>query len=213
MAALDVHPVRVGINPGRRLTQLIAGLVLYGASMAIQIEATLGLAPWNVLHEALAKVTGLSYGTVVAIASVGVLLCWVPLRQRPGIGTVANVLVISVSVDIALALLPTPGALAVRIAFLVGGLVLNGLATAAYIGVRLGPGPRDGLMTGISARTGWSARWVRTGIEVAVLAAGWVLGGTAGFGTALYALAIGPLAQAFLPHVTWQPRAETRIGH
>ncbi|PWW64106.1 putative membrane protein YczE [Actinokineospora spheciospongiae] len=207
MSALDVRSVAVGVSPGRRLPQLFLGLVLYGTSMAMQIEAALGLAPWDVLHEALHERTGLSFGTVTAITSVGVLLCWVPLRQRPGVGTVANVVVISLAVDAALALLPTPSAVVTRLAFLIGGVLLNGFATAAYIGARLGPGPRDGLMTGLSTRTGVSIRWVRTGIELTVLATGWLLGGTVGLGTALYALAIGPLAQAFLPLVSWRPRA------
>jgi uncharacterized membrane protein YczE len=128
-----------------------------------------------------------------------VLLLWLPLRQRPGIGTVANVIVIAVSVDVALALIPEPAGLPARAALMVGGIVLNGVASAAYIGARLGPGPRDGLMTGLAARTGWSIRLVRTGIELTVLAVGWLLGGTVGIGTVLYALAIGPLTQAFLP--------------
>jgi uncharacterized membrane protein YczE len=130
---------------------------------------------------------------------VTVLLAWIPLRQRPGIGTVANVLVIAVAVDVALALIPAATGLPGRIALMVGGIVLNGVATAAYVGARLGPGPRDGLMTGLAARTGWSIRIVRTGIEVTVLAVGWLLGGTVGIGTVLYAAAIGPLTQAFLP--------------
>ncbi|MGQ0839375.1 membrane protein YczE [Actinokineospora sp.] len=208
MPSVDLKQVAIRVNPGRRLTQLFAGLVLYGASMAMQIEATLGLSPWDVLHEALHKRTGLSFGTITAITSVAVLLCWIPLRQRPGFGTVANVVVISVAVDVTLALLPTPDGLVTRITLLVGGVVLNGLATAAYIGARLGPGPRDGLMTGLAGRTGYAIRWVRTAIELTVLACGWLLGGTVGIGTALYALAIGPLAQAFLPLVSWTPRAE-----
>lgn len=213
MAALDLSPAPVRVAPGRRLPQLIGGLALYGASMGLQIEAALGLAPWDVLHEALHLRTGLSYGTVTAIVSVAVLLCWAPIRQRPGVGTVANILVISVAVDLTLALLPSPEHLAVRAAMLTAGIVLNGFATAVYIGVRLGPGPRDGLMTGIAARTSWSLRVVRTAIEVVVLVTGWLLGGTVGLGTAAYALLIGPLAQAFLPLVAWQPRAGGQSGH
>jgi len=135
----------------------------------------------------------------VRLALVAVLLLWIPLRQRPGIGTVANVLVIAVAVDAMLALIPEQHSLVGRIAMMAGGIVLNGVATAAYVGARLGPGPRDGLMTGLAARTGWSIRVVRTGIEVVVLAAGWLLGGTVGVGTVLYAVAIGPLTQLFLP--------------
>lgn len=204
MAVVNLQHVPVRVSPGRRLTQLFAGLALYGASMALQIEAVLGLSPWDVLHEALNKLTGLSFGTITAITGAIVMLCWIPLRQRPGIGTLANIVLISVSVDVTLFLLPTPESLPTRIGFLAAGIVLNGLATAAYIGARLGPGPRDGLMTGIATRWGLSIRWVRTGIEVAVLATGWLLGGTVGIGTALYAVAIGPLAQLFLPFVSWK---------
>jgi uncharacterized membrane protein YczE len=167
--------------------------------MAMQIRGTLGLNPWDVLHEGLTAQTPLSFGVITAITGVTVLLAWIPLRQRPGIGTVANVLVIAVAVDVALALIPAATGLPGRIALMVGGIVLNGVATAAYVGARLGPGPRDGLMTGLAARTGWSLRLVRTGIELTVLAAGWLLGGTVGIGTVAYALAIGPLTQAFLP--------------
>nr|WP_179775748.1 hypothetical protein [Amycolatopsis endophytica] len=204
VTALDLRPVRVSVSPARRLTQLLAGLALYGASMAMMTRAGLGLAPWDVLHEGLTERTGLSFGTVVAIASVVVLLLWIPLRQRPGLGTVANVLVVSVTVDLVRAVLPNQHAIGWRIALMLGGIALNAFATAAYVGARLGPGPRDGLMTGLSARTGWSVRVVRTGIEVTVLAAGWLLGGTIGAGTVLYALAIGPLTQAILPRVAWR---------
>lgn len=169
-------------------------------------RANLGLDPWNVLHEGLTKLTGLTFGTITAIASVAVLLLWIPLRQRPGIGTVLNVIIISVTVDLTRIVLPEQHTLGWQIAVLVGGVVLNGLATAAYVGARLGPGPRDGLMTGLAARTGRSVRLVRTGIELTVLATGWLLGGTVGVGTALYALAIGPLVQAFLPLVAYRHR-------
>ena len=139
---------------------------------------------------------------ITAVTGVAVLLAWIPLRQRPGLGTVANVLVIAIVVDIALFLIPPVSGLGPRVGLMVGGIVLNGVATAAYVGARLGPGPRDGLMTGLAARTGWSIRLVRTGLEVTVLAVGWLLGGTVGVGTLLYALAIGPLTQAFLPLFT-----------
>ncbi|MFL6143604.1 MAG: YczE/YyaS/YitT family protein [Labedaea sp.] len=204
MAPLELRPVSVAVHPWRRLPQLIAGLTLYGASMGLQIRSVLGLDPWDVLHDALTKRTGLSFGTITALTGAAVLLCWLPLRQRPGVGTLCNILLIAVAVDATLAMVPAPRVLAVRIAFLVAGVVLNGLATAAYIGARLGPGPRDGLMTGINARTGLSVRLVRTTIELTVLAIGWLLGGTVGIGTVLYALTIGPLTQAFLPFVTWR---------
>jgi uncharacterized membrane protein YczE len=199
MAVVDLRPLPLARNPGRRVPQLLAGLVLYGTSMAMQIRGGLGLNPWDALHEGLAEQTPLSFGAITAITGAAVLLLWIPLRQRPGLGTVANVLVIAVAVDVALALIPAPAGLPAQIALLVGGVVLNGVATAAYVGARLGPGPRDGLMTGLAARTGLSLRLVRTGIEIAVLAAGWLLGGTVGLGTVLYALAIGPLTQALLP--------------
>jgi uncharacterized membrane protein YczE len=202
VASVDLRPLPVTRAPARRLPQLLAGLVLYGTSMAMQLRATLGLDPWDTFHQGVANHLPLSFGTVTALTGLAVLLLWMPLRQRPGVGTVANVVVIAVSVDVALALLAAPTGLVARVALLVGGIVLNGVASAAYIGARLGPGPRDGLMTGLAARTGWSIRLVRTGIEVAVLAAGWLLGGTVGIGTVLYALAIGPLTQAFLPWFT-----------
>jgi uncharacterized membrane protein YczE len=187
----------------------VLGLALYGGSMAMMTRAGLGLDPWDVLHEGFTKRTGLSFGVITAIASVVVLLLWIPLRQRPGIGTVLNVLIISVTVDLVRAVLPDQRELAWQVVLLGGGVGLNAVATAIYVGARLGPGPRDGLMTGLVARTAWSVRLVRTGIEVTVLAAGWLLGGTAGIGTALYALVIGPLTQALLPLFAWRgPQAE-----
>ena len=206
MTTVDLRPLPVTAAPVRRLPQLFGGLVLYGTSMAMQLRATLGLDPWDVFHQGVARHLPVSFGTVVAITGVAVLLLWIPLRQRPGIGTIANVIVIAVSVDVALALIAEPTGLPARIALLVAGIVLNGVASAAYIGARLGPGPRDGLMTGLAARTGWSIRLVRTGIELTVLATGWLLGGTVGVGTVIYALAIGPLTQAFLPWLAVSPR-------
>ena len=186
----------------RRLGQLFAGLVLYGASMALQIRAGLGLDPWDVFHQGVSERTGLSFGTVVAIVGAIVLLAWIPLRQKPGIGTVSNVFVIAVAVDVSLALLPEAGSTSVAIAMLVAGVGLNGVASGAYIGAGLGPGPRDGLMTGLVRRTGGSIRVVRTSIEVTVLAVGAALGGTVGLGTVLYALSIGPLVHVLLPRMT-----------
>ncbi|WP_232533754.1 YitT family protein [Plantactinospora sp. KBS50] len=192
-----------GAHLPRRLVQLYAGLVLYGVSMALMIESTLGLDPWDVFHQGVARRTPLSIGTVTILVGALVLLLWIPLRQRPGLGTVSNVLVIGLAVDAALALLPTAGPLPLRIGFLVAGIVLNGMATGLYIGARLGPGPRDGLMTGfVARRPGRSIRLVRTVIEVTVLAAGFLLGGTVGVGTVLYAVAIGPLAHVFIPLFT-----------
>jgi uncharacterized membrane protein YczE len=194
-----------GIGPkylGRRLVQLYAGLVLYGVSMAFMIRAGLGLDPWDVFHQGLAEHTGWSFGVVTMVVGAGVLLLWVPLRQWPGIGTVSNVVVIGLAVDAALAVLAAPHALVVRAGLLAAGVVLNGVATAAYIGAGLGAGPRDGLMTGFVRRTGASVRLVRTGIEVTVLTVGWLLGGTVGLATVVYALSIGPLVHLFLPRFT-----------
>ncbi|EHR59247.1 membrane protein YczE [Saccharomonospora cyanea] len=205
-APVELSPVPVTTAPTRRLTQLFAGLVCYGTSMAMMTRSGLGLNPWDVLHEGVADRTALSFGTVTALTAVVVLGLWIPLRQRPGVGTVANVVVIAVVVDVVRFVLPDAHHLAWQAALLLGGIVLNGLATAVYVGARLGPGPRDGLMTGLSARTGASVRLVRTAIELVVLASGWLLGGTVGVGTVLYALAIGPLAQFFLPYVTWSPK-------
>jgi uncharacterized membrane protein YczE len=193
----------------RRLIQLYVGLVCYGVSMALMIRAGLGLDPWDVFHQGLANHLGLRFGLVVIAVGVLVLLLWIPLRQRPGIGTISNAIVIGLVVDPAVALLPTPDALAARWALLIGGIVLNGIATGLYIGARLGPGPRDGLMTGYVARSGRSIRLVRTTIEVTVLAAGWLLGGTVGWATLLYAVAIGPLAHVFIPLFSVRPPAVT----
>ncbi|GAA1739393.1 hypothetical protein GCM10009809_38560 [Isoptericola hypogeus] len=163
------------------------------------LHAGLGGTPWDVLHQGVVRSTGLGFGAVVALTSVLVLLAWVPLRQRPGIGTVANVVVISVAIGPSLAavgwLVPDPGT-AARVGLAAGGIVLNGVATAAYIGVRLGPGPRDGLMTGLVTRTGWSVRLVKTGIEVTVVVVGVLLGGTFGWATIAYAFGVGPVVQA-----------------
>ncbi|MEU9442998.1 hypothetical protein AB0D42_19150 [Streptomyces sp. NPDC048304] len=183
---------------GRRLIQLYAGLALYGASSALLVEAGLGLEPWNVLHQGLAELTGLTIGVVSIVVGAAVLLLWIPLRQRPGLGTVSNVFVVGLAMDGTLALVPDPHTLTVRVPLLLAGIVLNGAATGLYIAASFGPGPRDGLMTGLHRRTGRSIRLLRTGIEVAVVLTGFLLGGTVGVGTVLYAVAIGPLAQLFL---------------
>jgi uncharacterized membrane protein YczE len=195
---------------GRRLPQLYAGLFGYGFSMAMMIKASLGLDPWDVLHQGLTRYLPVSFGTVTIIIGAIVLLLWIPLRQWPGLGTVSNVLVIGLAADFGLWVLPEPQSLAARIAFLVVAVVANGLAGAAYIGSHFGPGPRDGLMTGLVARTGGSVRLIRTGIEVTVLAIGFMLGGTVGVGTVLYAIAIGPLVQFFLPLVSVRLSPPTR---
>ncbi|MET0417932.1 MAG: hypothetical protein ABW022_18130 [Actinoplanes sp.] len=190
----------------RRVVQLFAGLILYGVSMAIMVESALGLNPWDVFHQGLSEVTGISFGVIVLLVGIPVLLLWIPLRQRPGFGTIANLVVVGFAADAALAVLPEGTTIPARVGYLVGGILLNGLATGLYIGSRLGPGPRDGLMTGIVQRfPRLSVRLVRTVIELAVLGAGVLLGGTVGIGTVAYALAIGPLAQLFLPLCTVAP--------
>jgi len=184
----------------RRLVQLGLGLTLYGVSMGLLVRSQLGVMPWDVLHQGIARRLDLSLGLVTIIVGALVLLAWIPLRERPGIGTVANVIVIGVAVDATLALLPDVDVLAARIALAVVGIGLNAVATAAYIGVRLGPGPRDGLMTALVRRTNRSVRLVRTSIEVVVVLAGVLLGGTLGLATVFYALAIGPITQLFVPY-------------
>lgn len=206
---LTLNPIdqlRAGRLP-RRVVQLVVGLLLYGASMAMMVRSDLGLDPWDVLHSGLASRVPLTFGQVTIAVGAVVLLLWWPLRQMPGLGTIANVVVIGLAADATLAHLSAPDGLAARAALLGSGIVLNGLAGGLYIGSQLGPGPRDGLMTGLVRRTGWSLRLVRTGIEVSVLAVGWLLGGTVGIGTVVYALVIGHLVQFFLPRLTVRLRA------
>jgi uncharacterized membrane protein YczE len=190
--------LRAGRLP-RRLVQLYAGLVLYGFTLALLIRAKLGNAPWDVLHQGLADHLPISIGTAVIGVSVLVLLLWIPLRELPGLGTVSNALVVGLAVDLGLAVLDPPDALWLRIVLMLAGVAGNALATALYIGAQLGPGPRDGLMTGLHRRTSWSIGVVRTGLEVSVVVVGWALGGVLGVGTVLYAVAIGPLVQRLLP--------------
>lgn len=202
LAALTpLQQLRAGRLP-RRLVQLLAGLILYGCSMAMLVRGGLGLDPWDVLHQGLARHLPLSFGTVVIAVGAVVLLLWIPLRQWPGLGTVANVIVIGLAADLGLAVLAAPEDLLAKVAMLLSAVVLNGIAGATYIGSQLGPGPRDGLMTGLARRTGRSLRLVRTALELMVLTVGFLLGGTVGLGTVLYALSIGPLVQLFLPYLT-----------
>ncbi|THA58952.1 hypothetical protein E6P78_29950 [Streptomyces sp. A0958] len=195
---MSVTLVPQGAHLTRRLVQLYAGLALYGASSALLVVAGLGLEPWGVLHQGLAGRTGISIGVVSIIIGAIVLLLWIPLRQRPGLGTVSNVFAVGLAMDGTLALVPEVHGLVARSGVMVAGIVLNGVATGLYITARFGPGPRDGLMTGLHRRTRGSIRLVRTAIEVAVVITGFLLGGSLGVGTVLYALAIGPLAQVFL---------------
>ncbi|MEU5719578.1 hypothetical protein AB0G71_28180 [Streptomyces sp. NPDC020403] len=189
---------RRGTRLTRRLTFLYAGLALYGASSALLVRAGLGLEPWGVLHQGLAERTGMSIGVVSIAVGAVVLLLWIPIRQRPGLGTVSNVFAVGVSMDGTLAVVPDVHGLWAQIPVMAAGVVLNGVATGLYISARFGPGPRDGLMTGLRRVTGRSVRLVRTAIEATVVVTGFVLGGSLGAGTVLYALAIGPLAQFFL---------------
>lgn len=190
----------------RRLLQLYFGLSLYGLSTAMFVRADLGADPWNVFHLGVAKLLSLDIGTVMIATGALVLLLWIPLRQRPGLGTISNVVVIGLAADAALAMIPTLDQLLPRSALLASAIVVNAIATAMYIGAGFGSGPRDGLMTGVHARTGWSVRSIRTVIELTVLLIGWLLGGTLGVGTVLYALTIGPLIQLCLPWFRFVPR-------
>lgn len=186
----------------RRLAQLFFGLFLYGLSIALMVRADLGLNPWSVFHQGLSDVTGLSLGTIVNGVGLLVLLLWIPLRQRPGIGTIANVFMIGTSADLCLRFLPPLDSLWLQILFLAAAVALNAVATGAYIGAGLGPGPRDGITTGLLKVTNWEIRWIRTGVEATVLALGWLMGGTVGLGTIVFVLTSGPLLQIFLPMFT-----------
>jgi uncharacterized membrane protein YczE len=199
----DVDPrIRKIRNMPRRLIQLFLGLALYGLSVGLMVRSGLGVNPWDVFHQGLSERSSLGLGTIIIIIGAAVLLLWVPLRQRPGIGTISNVFLIGIWTDVSLWLIPPVQSLALAWAMLLGGIFLNGVAGGAYIGAGLGPGPRDGLMTGLVKQTGRSVRLIRTGIEVVVVAIGWTLGGTLGLGTLLYALAIGPIVHRMLPLFT-----------
>jgi uncharacterized membrane protein YczE len=195
----------------RRIAQLYVGLVAYAVSMALVINSGLGNMPWDVFNQGMARRVGLSIGFWVIAGGLVVLLLWIPLRQRPGLGTVSNIVVIGLLIDLALQAIPRQHEIAARSGYLVAGILLNGIATALYVGARMGPGPRDGLMTGFVRRTGRSIRLVRTSIEVTVVIAGIALGGTFGVGTLLYAVAIGPLVQIFLPRVTVPEAAPSAV--
>ena len=184
----------------RRLIQLFLGLLLYGLSASMLLLAGLGVDPWDVLHQGLSRRLGLGVGTWVVIVGALVLLLWIPLRQRPGFGTVCNAIAIGLVIDAVLATVHPVNGIVARVVVMLGAVVLNGIATGAYIGAGLGPGPRDGLMTGLAAR-GHSIRVVRTCIEVTVLLTGWLLGGTVGIGTVVYALGIGPIAHISIPRL------------
>jgi uncharacterized membrane protein YczE len=183
---------------------LLTGLACYGFSMAMMVRAGLGLDPWDVFHQGLTRHTAMTIGVASAVVGVVVLTAWIPLRNKPGIGTVANVIVIAVTVDAGLLVLAAPESMPARVALMLAAVVLNAVATVLYVGAGLGPGPRDGLMTGLVARTGFSVQLVRTAIEASVLTAGWLLGGNVGVGTVVYAFGIGPMVQLLL-RLTPQP--------
>lgn len=187
---------------GRRLPQLFFGLILYGVSLALMVRSALGLSPWDVLHSGFIQHVPITLGQAVVLFSFIVLLLWIPLRETPGLGTIANAILVGISADATLALLGLQEDWALRVALLVLGVLGNGIATAMYIGAQFGRGPRDGLMTGLARRTGRSIRRVRTLLEITVVVLGLALGGALGIGTVVYAFAIGPLTQAFLPFWT-----------
>ncbi|MHA6693478.1 membrane protein YczE [Homoserinimonas sp. A520] len=193
----------------RRIAQLFVGLLCYGLGIALMVRAQLGIAPWDVLTQGLQLKTGLAFGFLTILISIVVLFLWIPIRQKMGIGTIANALLIGVFVEVGFVWFPVPTNLVWSVLSFALGLVLVGFATGLYIGARFGPGPRDGLMTGLHRVTGWPIWVVRTGIEVAVLVIGWLLGGNVGVGTLAFALLIGPLAGFFMP-ILLVPAAVTR---
>lgn len=196
-----VEQLRAGRMP-HRVSQLLVGLGVYGVSMALMIRSGLGQMPWDVLHWGISLHLPLTIGQVVIATSFLVLLLWIPLRQMPGLGTLLNAVLIGLAADATLAALSAPAGVPLRVGFMLAGVGLNALATGLYIGAQLGPGPRDGLMTGWVRRSGLSVRLVRTSLEVVVVVAGWLLGGVVGVGTVLYAIGIGPLTQHLLPWLT-----------
>jgi uncharacterized membrane protein YczE len=198
-AAVLTLPPRLELR--RRLPRLLAGLVSCGVGFALMVLADLGLGPWEVLHQGISGHTGVPIGTVGILVGFVVLVGWVPLRQRLGVGTLSNVVLIGLTIDAVLAVAPAPDAAATRWTCLLVGVLLVGIGSGLYIGAGLGPGPRDGLMTGLASR-GYSLRLVRTALELGALVGGWALGGTVGVGTVLFALAIGPLVQLFLGRLT-----------
>jgi uncharacterized membrane protein YczE len=182
----------------RRLVQLIVGLAVFGLGSGLMVQSDLGNPPWDVFHEGFALSTPLSIGVAAIVTSFVVLLLWIPLREKPGPGTIANAVLVGVFIDLTVLTVETPEHIGFRIALMLGGVLLVGVGSGLYIGVRLGPGPRDGLMTGLAKR-GLSLRVARTGVEAAAMVVGWMLGGTVGIGTLVFALGIGPLVHTFLP--------------
>lgn len=183
----------------RRIVQLLVGLFLYGFGIALMVKAAIGVPPWDVLSQGISAHTGIPFGLVTNIVGVFVLLLWIPIRQKPGLGTVLNVLLVGPSAQVGLWVLPSPTELLPQVLMFALGLLTVAVATGLYIGARFGPGPRDGLMTGIHHRWGWKIWIVRTGIEATVLVIGWILGGNVGIGTLAFALLIGPMVHRTIP--------------
>lgn len=190
-----------------RLIRLVVGLAIYGAGEALIVRAGLGVDPWTVLAQGIALHTGWGIGWIVNLLGLAVMLAWIPLRQRPGVGTVANILLLGTSMQVVLDLVPDARGILIQVLMLLGGIVLVAFATGLYISAGLGPGPRDGLMTGLHARFGVPIWIARASIELTVLGAGWLLGGTAGVGTVAFALLIGPLVHRALPLLARRQRA------
>lgn len=195
----------------RRIGQLVIGVFLYGIGVALMVRAGIGLPPWDVLSQGISRQTGLPFGFVTILVSVVVLLLWIPIRQKPGVGTIVNVIVIGVSAQLGLWLVPQQTVPVIQGLVYAAGLLLVAVATGLYIGARLGPGPRDGLMTGLHKRTGWKIWIVRTAIEVTVLAIGWILGGQVGIGTVAFALLIGPMVKVTLQWLRVPEAAPTSV--
>ncbi|MGU3645951.1 YczE/YyaS/YitT family protein [Microbacterium sp. C23T] len=195
----------------RRIVQLLVGLFLYGAGCALTVEAGLGVDPWTVFAQGLSVRTGIGIGWVTNIVGFFVLLLWIPLRQKPGVGTIANILLVGTSMQIVLGVVPPVSGLVAQFATLLGGIALVAIASGLYIGAHFGPGPRDGLMTGMHARLGWPIWLCRALVEVSVLIVGWLLGGTVGIGTVLFAVLIGPLVHVALPLLDTR-RTSTRVA-
>jgi uncharacterized membrane protein YczE len=191
-----------------RLPALLLGLVLFGVGIAMMVEAGLGLGPWEALHQGIADQLGLQIGTVSILLGIPILALWWPLGERPGLGTLLNVVLIGTATNVGIALIPTAETVPIQLVLMLAGVVVIGLGSAIYLSADLGPGPRDGLMTGLHHRFGWSIRRARTAVELSVLLAGWALGGTIGIGTVVFALGIGPVIQVFLGIVD----REDRVG-
>jgi uncharacterized membrane protein YczE len=208
---LDVVTIPSWGELRRRLPRLLLGIPVLGLGIAMTLQARLGVSPYDVLHQGLAKRTGLSFGTVVIGVGLLILVLWIPLRQQPGIGTVVNTLTVGLVIDLALQVLPEPGLLAGRVVLLFAGVVIAALGMGLYIGAGLGPGPRDGLMTGIAAK-GYALWAVRTVLEVTALVAGWALGGNVGIGTVVFAFSIGPLGHFFLAKLRLEGDVQDDLG-